>query len=246
MTHDLLKGFRKAADPYSKRGLESLTALFIFVFGSIFCHMFVVSLGIFDEWPSWLLYGAVSVVFYLVVVLIFSADVLYHGNPEKNKYVRAFQYYWPSRHIAERFGIPLEDARYYWFENYFNRWKVEDDSRHGQWERTLRRGYSCRFIYYCVRCLEILLWLSVLLTLGQETLSRVVQVKILRTNTGLAGKVAFIAFVALLYVIIRAKNRTAPADLGGVWKRYAEINKMHRKWIDENISSVDELRNPSS
>jgi hypothetical protein len=242
MPGELIKKFVEAAGPYSKRGLELLTALFIFIFASVFCHVFILSLAVFDSWPGWLIYGGCSVILYSLVVFIFSSDALYYDDPKKNKYARAFQLYSPSTYISEKFGISVEDARYYWFENYFNVWRKNGHPRHNQWERTLRRGYSCRFVYYCIRCLEILLILSVFFIFGQELPHRLFEVRILRTDSSLLVRIAFVVFLTLIYFVIRVKNRTKPERISGVWKHFAEINKMHRKWIDENIHSLGELK----
>ena len=244
MPRELIKKFADAAGPYSKRGLELLTVLFILIFASVFCHIFILSVAGFDNWPSWLTYGGCSIILYSLVVLIFSSDALYHGDPKRNKYTRAFQLYWPSTYISQKFGISVEDAGYYWFENYFNVWRDNGHPRHNQWERTLRRGYSCRFVYYCIRCLEILFLLSVILILGQESLQRFLEVKILKTDSSLLARIAFVVFVTLMYFVIRITNRTKPERISGVWKHFAEINKIHRKWIDENIHSLAELKLP--
>ena len=111
----------------------------------IFCHIFIIPLNLFENWPDWLLYLSVSVIFYLLRLLLFSADLLYYGDPEKNKYVKAFQMYWPSRHLASKFNFPQEDASFYWFDKFFSTWDNPDHPRNSQWKRTLIRGYSCRF-----------------------------------------------------------------------------------------------------
>lgn len=231
------------ASPYSRRGLEGLTALVILTFSLIFCHIFIIPLSFFETWPKWLLHLVIFVIFYLLRFFLFSGDKLYYGNPEKDKYVRAFQMYWPSKLIATKFNMSMEDAKFHWFET-FNTWKNKDHPRHSQWERTMRRGYACRFVYYCIKFFEVLLWVSVLVTSLQEVLLRKFKMQIFISEVSLEWRIGFIIFVVLFYITIRLTNKTSPTDLIGVWRRFAEINKMHRAWIDNNISTPSDLLNP--
>lgn len=229
--------------PDSRKGLEGLTALVVLALVLIFCHIFIIPLNLFENWPNLVLYLAAFVIFYVVRVLLFSSDVLYYGDPERNRYAKAFQMYWPSRHLASRFKLSQEDASFYWFEKVFNGWADPSHPRNSQWRRTLIRGYSCRFVYYCVKFLEILLWISLGVTLLHEIVPRLFGIDVLMTSISLGWRIGFLVFVALLYIVTRSTNRTSPTNLTGVWRRYAEINKMHIRWIDENISSLDDLRN---
>ena len=231
-------------NPESKEGLEALTALLILVFSLAFCYIFIIPFNLFDNWPEWLLYLVVIAIFYLLKFFLFSSDILYYGNPGKNKYVKAFQTYWPSKHIATKFNLSQEDAEFYWHENLFNTWREHNHPRHSQWERTLRRGYACRLVYYCIHFFGILLWISISVTLLQEILSQRLQMQVFASDISLGWKLGFIIFVALLYILIRLTNKTSPDNLTGVWRRYAEINQMHIKWIDGNIASIYELKNP--
>ncbi len=234
----------KRVSPYSKRGLEGLTILVILIFSLVFSHIFIISLNLFRNCPNWLLYLGVFAIFYLLIVLIFSSDILYYGDPKNNEYSKAFQLHWPSKHIAQRFNLPQDKASYYWFEKFFNTWRDPSHQRHSQWERTLRRGYACRLVYHCIKFFEILLWISIPLILLQEILSKRFQIEVFLSNISLGWKIFFIMIVILLYVSMRATNRTSPEKLTGVWRRYTEINKMHIQWIDENIKSFEDLENP--
>lgn len=229
---------------YTKRGLICLTALFILVFALFFCFIFLVPLNLLEVWPDWLLYLVVFVIFFMLQIVLFSRDVLYYGDPRKNRYAKAFQMYWPSKYIATKFHLSQKDASFYWFEKYFNAWRNSKHPRHSQWERTLRRGYSCRFVYYSLKFFEILLAISIGATLIQEIVSKLFRVPISTTGMRLWWRVIFILFIVLLYAIVRVSNRASPSKLTGVWKRYAEINQMHIKWIDENIKSINDLKNP--
>lgn len=230
--------------PYSKRGLEGLTALVILIFSMVFSHIFIIPLSLLENLPNWFLYLTIFVIFCMLVLFLFSSDILYYGDPKKNRYVRAFQEYWPSKHISKEFNLEQDEASHYWFENFFNTWRDPNHPRHSQWERTLRRGSACRFVYYCIKFFEILLWISVSITLLQEVLFKKLQIEVFLSNIGLGWKIFFIILITLLYVFIRATNRTSPEKLTGAWRQYAEINKMHIQWIDDNIQSLNYLKNP--
>jgi len=181
----------------------------------------------------------------MLILLLFSSDILYYENPEKNKYAKAFQLHWPSKYIAQKFGLSQQNASFYWFEKLFNTWKEPNHPRHSQWERTLKRGYACRFVYYCIRFFEILLCISIIATVVQEVAFKKFQIEFFQSNIGLKWKISFIILIALLYIFIRVTNRTSPGKLTGVWRRYAEINKMHIQWIEDNIESLEELKDSS-
>lgn len=198
----------------------------------IFAQIFIIPLRWFEDWPHWLLYLIIPSIFYLLRVLIFSSDKLYYGDPSKNVYVRAFQLYWPSRHLAKKFNLKIEDASRYWLGNVFNKWAAPGHQQHQQWQRTLKRGYSCRLVYYCIKFSSFLFWVSLAVI--------VLEVLITPTN-GLAWKIGFMVVLGLVYILLRMRNRTSPDNLTGVWRRFAEINKMHIHWIEQNIKSMSEL-----
>jgi len=243
----LLDKIDNIISPESKSGLEGLTAILILVFSLIFSHIFIIPLNILANFPNWIVYIGVCTIFYMLKLLLFSSDKLYYGDPNKNKYVKAFQLHWPSKHIAKKFSIPLDDAFYYWYEKLFNTWRNPSHERHCQYVRSLRRGYSCRFVFYSLRFFEVLLWISFPLTLLQlsKEISALKSDKLLFwMNINLGGAIAYILFVLIFYILIRGSNKTNPTNLGGVWRRYDEINKMHIKWIDENIDSIEKLKSP--
>lgn len=241
---DVIKQFIDSVGISSKAGLRALTALVVLAFSFMFCHLFIVSLDILAGTPEWLLCLISYALFQVIQILL--PDKLYYGDPEKDKYVKAFQMYWPSRYLAQKFGLKEKDASYYWFENFFNAWENPDHPRHTQWKRTLRRGYSCRFIYYCTKFFEILIIVSIMLALIQESLAQLFKMEIFTSKVSLFWRIGFILFVVFLYLVIRIFNRVSPSNLGGVWKRFAEINRMHIEWVDENVKSLDDLKKPKS
>lgn len=229
----------------SREGLELLTALVIVVFSLVFAHIYIVPLTVFDNWPVLLQFLAVLVTTGIVRVLLAATDRLTYGDPKTDKYAKAFQRYWPSGHIATKFGLSREDATRYWYQGVFNKWSDPSHPRHSQWARTLRRGYACRFVYHSTMLLQILLLASgglTLLALLARAFPCLSVMNAFATDDGLGWRLAFIVLMSILYLVVRLTNRTSPENLGGVWRRFGEINQMHIKWIDENIDSGDHLK----
>jgi hypothetical protein len=230
--------------PESKSLIEAVTIILIIVFSLIFSHIFIIPLDFLRALPNWMVYIGVAVLFYIVKFSLY--DKLYYGNPDKDKYVRAFQLYWPSTHLSKKFNISKKDAFYYWYEKLFNKWRAPNSERHSQYLRSLRRGYACRFIFYTLKYFKYLLIVSIILTslqLAKSLFYPKLNSYLSWINIKLGWACTFIAIIACLYLFIRMSNKPDPANLKGVWQRYAEINEMHTKWIDEHIPSLDYLKN---
>lgn len=220
----------------------SLTAFFILIFSLIFCNIFLIPITFLTDFPDWLLYPFFWVIMYIITILVFSDDVLYYGCPN-NKYVKAFQSNWPSKHIAEKFSISQKDASYYWLENFFNKWANPKHPRNVQYKRTLQRGYECRFIYYCIKFLNILVIFSIsIVILTEIVFPRIPFFADIRYDVQVNSAIPFILLIVFVNILLRIGNKTKPDKLTGVWKRFEEINKMHIKWIDDNITSFDKLK----
>jgi len=246
MDGKLFEIFQKIIDNInidSKKGLEGTTAFIILIFSLIFTLVFILPLDFFINCPSSYLYIIVYAVFYLLKIFLFSSDILYYGDSTKNKYTKAFQAYWPSKHIAKKFNLSEKDASYYWFENFFNKWKDPNNLRNCQWERTLKRGYACRLVYYFVRILELLMIISIIFILIETFIPILFKIEVLKFAYSFNWRLSYTILILLLYTITKKNNRISENELTGVWRRYAEINLMHIKWIDDNIKSVGELKN---
>jgi len=181
------------------------------------------------------------VITFMLATWIFSSDKLYYADPERDRYARAFQAYWPSKHIAEKFDLSQKDANYYWFEKLFNTWADPEHLRHEQRERTFQRGYECRYVYYCLMLFAVLFWVSAATTVLLKILTRCFRVLAFESEIELGWKIGFVALMGFLYVVLRLSNRTSLRNLTGVWRRYAEVNELHIRWIDENIRSLDDF-----
>lgn len=233
------------ASPETKKGLQALIALIILIFSLLFVNIFIISVNILKGVFGWdlLLYPLTPILMYIIIVVLFSSDILYNGDPNENSYVRAFQSSWPSKYIAQKFKITEKEAMHYWFENFFNTWRNPNYPRHDQWERTLKRGYSCRFIYYFIKFLDILIILSLFLLFLIEGMPRIFPDFKLTSETNVWIKIGFIVFIFFVDLYIRLSNKTSPNHMTGVWKKYEEINEMHMRWINDNILTIEDLRN---
>jgi hypothetical protein len=226
-------------------GLQLLSALVILGWGLLFAHLFVVDLRLFETVPTWILSLVVVTTLAVIRVMLASTDTLLYGDSTADKYTRAFQANLPSRYIADKFGISKQDAEFYWYEGLFNRWSDPKQPRHSQWARTLRRGYACRFVYHTLVLLKVLIVLSTVLTLLVAVSMVVPALCMLHTvgpESGLGERISFIVVLLVFYLFVRLTNRTSPQHPSGVWRRFAEINQLHAKWIDENVASLEDLQ----
>lgn len=229
----------------SRVGLETLSALVVVLSGLAFAQVFVVPLNFFNDWPALILYLAGPAILGMAKIILASTDRLTYADASRHKYARAFQTHWPSKHLASKFGLSDEDATYYWFEGLFNSWRDEEHPRHGQWKRTLRRGYACRFVYHCIVLSRILLLLSIVLVALSalaKTFPDVPPLRIFVVDNGLTERIGFTMALGVTYATLSLMNRTSPENLTGVWRRFAEINQMHIRWIDDNVPSLEDLK----
>jgi len=248
-TGDAVKQLISAMGLTSRNRLMLLTSGTILLFAGMFACVFILPLNLFSQLPQSLQdlsgiiqsVGGTIVITFMLATWIFSSDELYYADPEKNRYVRAFQVYWPSKHIAERFDLNQEDADYYWFEKLFNIWADPEHPRHEQRERTFQRGYACRYVYYYLKLFVALFWVSAATTVLLEILTRLFGILAFESKVGLGWRIGFVVVVGFLYIILRCSNRTSLSNLTGVWRRYAEVNKLHIRWIDENIKSLGDF-----
>jgi hypothetical protein len=227
------KDYIKQIDIYSKRGLEGFTAFIILISSYFFSKVFIIPLKLIQGWSFWEFNIITFIIFYLIKLMLFSSDNLYYSEPSNNSYARAFQKYWPSKYITKKFNLNEVEANNYWFA-IFNKWKKPDHPQHSQWIRTLRRGYRCRFIYYCIKFSGFLIIISIAFLLTY--------LFVLKDYTNFKSQMLFIAIVLMFYIILRFTNRTSLDNLTGVWRQYKEINLFHIQYIDENFKSISDIK----
>lgn len=236
-------------DTETKAGLKSLTSLCVFSMMLVFLIAYVSPvIYVGDNYVAVLVIIAplVAIIPAIMQIMIFSRDTLANGDPEKNKFVKAYQAVWPTRYLVEQYGLDESEAEYHWF-NIFNTWADEKSPRRAQHAWTIRNGFHCRFVYVIMRTILFLLAFSLVL------IPIFYFDNILRWNFNpLASspyqelwyvRVIFIASLALGYLILRLSNHVSPQKLTGVWKKYADINENNISWLKKNIHSIEDLTN---
>lgn len=222
-------------NPETAQGLRNLTAAFMVALALIFYYVFIGPVDVIERMGGWgiliLVIGAAT-----LVVLLFSQDRLYYGDPRKSKYVRAFQARFPSAYLADRLSIDVETAKSVWLQK-FNEWGSKRHPMHSQRLRTLQRGYACRFVYLILKSLAIVFGLSAVI-LAAEGVCRWWLACHLLPEGSLLERALVLCALGAIWVYIRSTNRIREGSLTGVWQRYAEINDLNCHWIDENLASL--------
>jgi len=238
MTSSPIDNVLKALSPETKAGLRVLTAFLIVGMATVFLMCFIWPIkgvaAAFEalSFPGWLLVAVPSALIYLVVVTMFSSDVLYYGDPKKSKFVAAFQEHWPSKYIARTLQIEPKEATKRWLQQ-FNTWRAENHSNHQQWLRTFHRGFACRLVYYLLFSSLTSSCLAALFVLA-ELVSRHFGLGWVHP-TSFPARVVFLALVLLFWVLLRVTNRPEIGRLTGVWRRFQEINELNIEWVSRNI-----------
>ncbi|MCK4828126.1 hypothetical protein KA005_71010, partial [bacterium] len=201
-------------DITSKRGLRFFTAVVILVPAILFIHLFVVPLS--EEYlrSSWIVYLLGYIILTLLEFIIFSSDTLYERHDRISRYAKAFQLHWPSNYVAEKFKVPQKKADYCWFQHVFNHWQDSSHPMNQQHKRTLRRGYSCRFVYYFVKFLEFLMAISVVAFIAWRVLEKLYPQHI-KIEQNIFWQVTFIMVIAVLYIIMRRGHSVNLSRLKG-------------------------------
>lgn len=238
MSINLLDKIIESINPETKSGLRVLTAVLIVCLVAIFLICFILPIEFVRnsidilKIPRTFLVLLFSASIYLIIILIFSADTLYYGDPQKNIYAKTFQAFWPSRYLAKTLDISFENASNLWF-NEFNKWKGSNNPNHELWLKTLQRGYFCRLVYYLLYYSSLIIFFSLLLLI-LELISRKYNFIWINSSTFLP-RILFIICVSCFWLIVRLTNRLKWKGPSGVWRRYNEINRMNIEWVKSNI-----------
>jgi len=237
----LMNRLEKHFSPDNKKGLRNLTALWVVAAIVVFVFAFawplisaqavltnnilvIISLGLFIAWAG-------------VLILMRSTDLLYYGDPDKNCWVKAFQAHLPTKHIAEKFGVSEDDAKYYWFEA-FNKWDNPQHPRHHLRQMTFERGFSCRFVY-TLRMMSKWVCIPALFCLLVEYAGGYVFGSFAEYHETVLWRWITFGVMSCLWAGLRLAFPPSPD--APPWQRFSEINKMHNKWIDDNFETIEEL-----
>jgi hypothetical protein len=234
---DFVEKILELISPETRKGLLFLTGATIVALSFLFAAGFIASLPWFEKIMSQVGLPELAgdfifvIVVYILVVIISSTDTLYYGDPEQNRYARAFQRWFPSKHLATKLGIKIDLAKDLWFDQ-FNLWANESHVRHQDWQRTLERGYACRFIYDVQVFSGAIFLLSVGWLIVEGVVTRLFEYEMIN----LEAKLAITVVYGLIWIAFKYLNRTNESHQTGVWRRFNEINQRNCIWIDQNLN----------
>lgn len=165
--------------------------------------------------------------------LLFASDPLQFADRNKVNDAKFFQEQLPSRHIMNKFSLDEKKAVHYWFGIY-NKWADPNHPLHERHKRTSDIGFTCRLIYFLKWWLPIFGVVSVIALLVNFYLHKL--------QDYLFYQSMYIAAVWLAFVWITNTHKPNTDNPTGVWCRWKQINDMHKVWIDDNASTVEQLR----
>lgn len=224
----------------TKQGIEFLTASLYLVISLLFTHFFIAPMEVFKTIPEYLLYPAVFILLYSLKFFLYSSDILYDGDPEKNIYAKAFQAKLPSKFLVKKYKLSESRSKYIWYEKFFNQCSDPKHYRHSQWKRSFKRGYSCRAVFHTIKFLELIIVTSIIVLIVKFVVS-IIPYNLGSINIKLQGQLTFLLVLFLIYFAIRIRNRTNERYLSGVWKQFEEINEINTQWIQEELKGVTDL-----
>ena len=166
---------------------------------------------------------------------------MYYGDPKKNHYTKAFKYYLPSKYIAKKFNIDTKEAEKNWWI-VFNSWEDTKDKNYHNRQRTFERGFTCRFVYYIIKSFELIILLMVIFIILHFFSDKFDHFSYVISSFNIILKISILFLCVIIYIFLRLSNNTNINKLNGVWKRFAEINQNHIKWIDNNIRSLEDFK----
>lgn len=235
----LFTNFIEKFSIYTKEGLENLTSAMIVLFSLLFIHIYIYNINDLGSYLGVLFYPLLLLILYLMKILVFSYDYLLFGD-EDNRYVRAFQYKLPSKYIAEHYGLKKDEATHLWL-NIFNLWQKKGHNRNIQVNRTFKRGYACRFVFYSIYLSKFYFTLSLGVYIMLNLYSSYISDKFTLYPGG-SFMLAYIILIFALKVVLIKLNKTDIENLTGVWKKFEVINDNHIEWIRDNIKKVEDLK----
>jgi uncharacterized membrane protein len=187
------------------------------------------------------------VLFLLIKEAISDKDVLYSGNPDKNKYTKAFQEKLPTKYIIQTYGVEMSEAKTLWY-NVFNKWKNEEHEMHSNWKKSLERGFKCRMVYFIIISFRFMFWISLVFTSIIFTFNHFD----IKTNIGFIDNyfknhsnysgmityilICFVVFIAFLIINYPSKNKSR-----GCFLRFNEMNELNINWLKRNIHSKEDF-----
>ena len=189
------------------------------------------------------------ILFLLIKAAIADYDVLYSGNPEKNKYAKAFQENLPTKYIMAEYNVNMNEAKNLWY-NIFNKWRNKNHDMHYNWETSLRRGFKCRMVHFIIISFRFMFFLSIIsiviisivngfeFNFGMDPID-----KYFKTHKDIVVPVFFTIFCFAIYLVFLVINYPGGDIPKGCFLRFSEINQLNIDWLRENIASREEFIN---
>ncbi|MFW6047150.1 MAG: hypothetical protein ACOCP4_05140 [Candidatus Woesearchaeota archaeon] len=241
---ELIKFFKDFSNPKEKsRKTTSLIILVLFLgFAYVFFDVLIRENGIVSS-------ALLIVLFILIKEIISEKDVLYSGDPNKNKFVNAFQLNLPTKYIIDTFGVNMEEAKRLWY-NVFNKWKKEDHEMHPNWQKSLERGFKCRMVYFIIISFRFMFWISLIFT-SLIYLINHFNIKFhvdtidtyFTSHKDLTLPIIYVIICLIVYLTFLIINYPKKDKPKGCFLRFNEINDLNIDWLKRNIKHKNDLIN---
>ena len=188
-------------------------------------------------------------IFFLIKSLIADYDPLYSGDPEKNKYTKAFQSNLPTEYIMTTYDVEMREAKSLWY-NVFNKWEEKGHEMHYNWKTTLRRGFKCRMVHFVIKSFRIMFFLA-LLSIGIIVFVNKLKVnfeieaidKYFRDHVDLGIPIFYAIMCILISIIFQIVNNPNERQPKGCYLRFNEINLLNVDCLRQNINSKEDFNN---
>ena len=224
----------------SRKATSLIILVLIFSFAYVFFGVLIKDNGIASS--------ALLIVFFLLIKeAISDKDVLYSGNPDKNKYTKAFQEKLPTKYIIQEYNVEMGEAKTLWY-SVFNKWKNKEHEMHSNWKKSLERGFKCRMVYFIIVSFRFMFWLSLIFTsilyvINHFDIKTKVNVldKYFESHTDYSGmitysSICFLTFITFLIINYPTKNKSR-----GCFLRFNEMNELNANWLRRNIQSKEDF-----
>lgn len=219
-----------------KNKITFICIILIFIYFFIFIPNMILEkfFEIFNNVFTFLLKLGLSILFIAILRwYIFSSDILQYGA---NKEANFFQNQFPSKYIRRKLNCSINQATDLWFNEIFNKWTNPKNPNYEQTIRTYERGYACRFIYYSMY------WLFRLFIIASITYLIILFVPFFSGSKYSYNETDIIRFFILIGIIIgwiliynSHKLDLKNNIISGCWKRWEEINGIHKSWLERHI-----------
>ena len=226
----------------SRKATSFIILVLLFAYAYAFFDVLIQENGIASS-------ALLIVLFLLIKAAIADLDILYSGNPNKNKYTKAFQENLPTKYIMAEYNIDMQEAKSLWYY-VFNKWAAKEHGMHYNWKTSLSRGFKCRMVYFTIVSFRFMFFLSLITIIiigvinyyefnfGLEPID-----KYFREHNNLGIPIIFsilCLFIFLIFLIINSPSKKKPK---GCFLRFNEINQMNINWLKQNISSKENFNN---